>query len=46
MKKWFKNLNREQAQKIVFVGLLVLIFAAFFISLSIAKSNEHKKPNS
>lgn len=45
MKKWFKNLNREQAQKFVFVGLLVLIFAAFFISLSIAKSNENKKPN-
>lgn len=45
MKKWFKNLNREQVQKIVFVGLLVLIFAAFFVSLSIAKSNETKKPN-
>lgn len=45
MKKWFKSLNREQVQKLVFVGLLVLIFAAFFISLSVAKNSEVENPN-
>lgn len=45
MKKWLKSLDKEQIQRIVFVGLLVLIFSAFFISLSIAKSNEKNPDN-
>lgn len=45
MKKWLKSLDKEQIQRIVFVGLLVLVFSAFFISLSIAKSNEKNPDN-
>lgn len=44
MKKWFKSLSKEQIQRYVFVGLLVLVFVAFFVSLSLANENE-KKPN-
>ena len=40
MKKWLKSLSKEQIQRYVFVGLLVLVFVAFFVSLSIASSNE------
>lgn len=43
MKKWLKSLSKEQIQRYVFVGLLVLVFTAFFVSLSIA-SNSEKKP--
>ena len=42
MKKWLKSLSKEQIQRYVFVGLLVLVFVAFFVSLSIASSNEKK----
>ena len=44
MKKWYKSLSKEQIQRYVFLGLLILVFAAFFISLSIASSNEKNKP--
>jgi len=44
MKKWFKNLSKEQVQRYVFVGLLVLVFVAFFVSLGIANNSE-KKPS-
>lgn len=44
MKKWFKSLSKEQIQRYVFVGLLVLVFVAFFVSLSLANENE-KKPD-
>lgn len=40
MKKWFKNLSKEQIQRYVFVGLLVLVFVAFFVSLGIANNSE------
>lgn len=40
MKRWLKSLSKEQVQRYVFVGLLVLVFAAFFISLSIANDYE------
>lgn len=45
MKKWLKSLSKEQIQRYVFVGLLVLVFAAFFISLSIASNNEKNEQN-
>lgn len=45
MKQWFKNLSKEQIQRYVFVGLLVLVFVAFFVSLSIASSSEKKPSN-
>lgn len=45
MKKWLKSLSKEQIQRYVFVGLLVLVFVAFFVSLSIATGNEKNKPN-
>lgn len=44
MKKWYKSLSKEQIQRYVFLGLLILVFAAFFISLSIASSNEKNQP--
>lgn len=44
MKKWFKTLTKEQIQRYVFVGLLILVFVAFFVSLSIASGSE-KKPS-
>lgn len=45
MKKWLKSLSKEQIQRYVFVGLLVLVFVAFFVSLSIASSNEKNQGN-
>ena len=45
MKKWLKSLSREQIQRYVFVGLLVLVFVAFFVSLSIATNNEKNQNN-
>lgn len=46
MKKWLKRLTKEQIQRYVFVGLLVLVFAAFFISLSVANNSLDKNdPN-
>lgn len=40
MKKWFKSLSKEQIQRYVFVGLLVLVFVAFFVSVGIANNTE------
>ena len=45
MKKWLKSLSKEQIQRYVFVGLLVLVFVAFFVSLSIASNNEGSQNN-
>ncbi len=45
MKKWLKSLSKEQIQRYVFVGLLVVVFVAFFISLSIATNNEKNNAN-
>ena len=43
MKKWYKSLSKEQIQRYVFIGLLVVVFAAFFISLSIANNYDKNK---
>lgn len=40
MKKWLKNLSKEQIQRYVFVGLLVLVFVAFFVSVGVANNSE------
>lgn len=45
MKKWLKSLSKEQIQRYVFVALLVLVFVAFFVSLSIASNNEKTQNN-
>ena len=44
MKKWLKSLSKEQIQRYVFVGLLVLVFVAFFVSVGIA-NNSQKTPS-
>ncbi len=41
MKNKMRNLTKDQIQRIVFISLLVLVFAAFFISLSIATSDKN-----
>ena len=44
MKKWLKSLSKEQIQRYVFIGLLVLVFVAFFVSVGIA-NNSQKTPS-
>ncbi len=45
MKNWIKRFTKEQIQRVVFIALLVLVFAVFFISLSIASSKDKPQPN-
>lgn len=45
MKKWFKSLSKEQIQRYVFVSLLVLVFVAFFVSLTLANESNKKPSN-
>lgn len=33
MKKWFKSLSKDSIQRIVFFGLMAVLFTAFFVSL-------------
>lgn len=40
MKKWFSKLTKDQIQRFVFLGLLVIVFSAFFIALGINSSDE------
>ena len=40
MKKWLESLSKEQIQRYVFVGLLVLVFVAFFVSLGVANGSQ------
>ena len=40
MKKWLKSLSKEQIQRYVFIGLLVLVFVAFFVSVGIANDSQ------
>lgn len=45
MKKWLKSLSKEQIQRYVFIGLLVLVFVAFFVSVGIANNTEKPSDN-
>lgn len=45
MKKWLKSLSKEQIQRYVFIGLLVLVFVAFFVSLTIANESVEDPSN-
>ncbi len=45
MKNWIKKLTKDQIQRIVFIALLVVVFAAFFITLSVASKTEKPKPD-
>jgi stage II sporulation protein Q len=45
MKKWLKSLSKEQIQRYVFVGLLVLVFVAFFVSVGVANNTEKPSDN-
>lgn len=42
MKNWINKIPKEKMQKYIFLGMLVLVFVAFFISLSLI---EQEKPN-
>lgn len=44
MKKWFSNLTKDQLQRFLFLGALVLVFSVFFIALGI-NSSQDKKPD-
>lgn len=44
MKKWFSNLTKDQLQRFLFLGALVLVFSVFFIALGI-NSSQDKTPN-
>lgn len=39
MKNWFKSLNKDSIQRIIFFGLMAILFTAFFVSLQFV-SNE------
>ena len=39
MRKWLKSLSKDSIQRIVFFGVLAILFGAFFISLQFV-SNE------
>lgn len=44
MKNWFKNLSKESIQRIVFFGLLAVLFVAFFISLQLVDTETPANP--
>lgn len=40
MKKWFSKLSKDQLQRYVFLGALVLVFSVFFIALGVSSSKD------
>ncbi len=44
MKKWFSNLSKDQLQRFLFLGVLVLVFSVFFIALGM-NSSQDKNPD-
>lgn len=44
MKKWFSNLSKDQLQRFLFLGALILVFSVFFIALGMNNSQD-KKPD-
>lgn len=45
MKNWINKIPKEKLQKYIFLGMLVLVFVAFFISLSLIEKKETPKPD-
>lgn len=45
VKNWLNKISREKLQRYLFVGVLALVFVAFFISLSLVKPNENTPPS-
>lgn len=46
MKNWINKISRENLQRYLFVGVLALVFVAFFISLSLVKPKDVTPPPS
>ena len=44
MKKWFSKFSKDQLQRFVFLGALVLVFSVFFIALGVSSSKDNR-PN-
>lgn len=44
VKNWINKISKEKLQRYLFVGVLVLVFVAFFISLSLVKPKEEPTP--
>ncbi len=44
VKNWINKISKEKLQRYLFVGVLILVFVAFFISLSLVKPKEDPKP--
>ena len=45
MKKRFSNLSKDQLQRFIFLGVLVLVFSVFFIALGISSSDKKHDDN-
>lgn len=45
MKKFFSSLSREGVQKLLFIGVLVMVFGVFFVSLYLSSGTEKPTPN-
>lgn len=43
MKNWINKIPKEKLQKYIFLGMLVLVFVAFFISLSLIEQKDKPK---
>jgi stage II sporulation protein Q len=44
VKNWINKIPKEKLQRYVFLGMLVLVFVAFFISLTLIDQNEKPDP--
>ncbi|MCK9536282.1 MAG: M23 family metallopeptidase [Bacilli bacterium] len=43
MKNWINKMSKEKAQRFLFIGVLILVFSVFFISLSLLEPKEKEK---
>ena len=44
MKNWINKMSKEKAQRFLFIGVLILVFSVFFITLSLLEPNENIDP--
>ena len=40
MKNWINKMSKEKAQRFLFIGVLILVFSVFFISLNLLEPKE------
>lgn len=45
MKNWINKVSKEKMQRFLFIGVLILVFGVFFISLSFIEPNPGDTPN-